>query len=286
MSQAKNRYGRVARWGLAIGLSAIWGCETGGTAAGGFRLGGNPDEEVWAIRCITLQGPERFTQAEAYAEALRRAAGLKAERVQVITDEDGTAVFYGRYRREYGPGGTADRFVPNHLQDLETIRGLRFRTADVWPFILAAMDVLPTYRSEHPEWNLATAEGHWSLHVAVFYNTDAFRARRSAAEEYCRLLREQGEPAYYHHGTVHSSVYVGTYPKSAVAEVRDENPFTGRVAVTMRIVDPEMQAAQQRYPISLHNGHTMYEVVRSGGQTQRLPAPSFPVILPKAEDSK
>lgn len=268
---------------LAVcGLTA--GCETPGPQ-GGPPLTGSRDEEVWAIRCITLHTPDRFKQAEAYAAALRKVPGLRADLVQVLSDEDGTAVYYGRYRREYGPSGPLDTFKPGARGDLETVRGLRFQGADVWPFILATMDVLPTYRPAHPEWNLAEVDGTWALHVAVFYNTNEFRARRSAAEEYCALLRARGESAYYHHGAVNSSVYLGPFPREAVTEMRQEDPLTGRVTATYRIVDPAMTEAQRRFPVSLHNGHTLYEVRRdaSGAVRSRLPAPSFPVLVPKAQ---
>jgi hypothetical protein len=112
------------------------------------------------------------------------------------------------------------------------------------------------------------------------------RSRRSAAEEYCRVLREQGEEAYFHHGAVNSSVYVGTYPPSAVAEFKTENALRGTVSTTRRIVDPNMLAAQERFPESLHNGHRFFEIIRdrdTGEVSQRLPAPSFPVVVPRAE---
>jgi hypothetical protein len=281
------RIGKLARdaalalLGSVVILAA--GCATtGGTGGWPARAA---DEEIWAVRCITLTTPDRMQRANTYAEALKKVAGLKPELVQVLSDEDGTAVFYGRYRRAYGPTGGSERFTPDHLRDMELIRSLRFAGADVWPFLLASLDVLPTYRSAHPEWNLADVEGYWSLHVAVFYNTATMRSRRSAAEQYCALLRQQGEEAYYHHGPVHSSVYVGTYPKEAVADVRRENPLTGMVQNVARIVDPRMLAAQQRFPTSTENGHTMYEIRRGadGAVQERTPTPSFPVIVPKAQ---
>lgn len=273
------------RWiGVVLGMAlSCVGCESPG---GGVSFTpGQADEEVWAIRCVTLRTPDRFKEANAYADALKKVPGLKPELVQVLTDEDGTAVFYGRFRREYGPAGATDRFTPNQLTDLETIRSLRFQGAEVWPFILASMDVLPTYRSSHPEWNLADADGYWALHVAVFYNTETLRSRRSVAEQYCALLRQQGEHAYYHHGVTHSSVCIGTYPVEAVTEVRHEDPLTGMVSTALRIVDPDMLAAQQRFPISLQNGHKVSEIIRdrSGEIKERIPTPSFPVVIPKAQ---
>ncbi len=267
----------------AIALVCL-GCETPGR--GGLAPASHPDEEVWTIRCITLRTPDQFDRANTYATALKQVQALRPDAVQVLSDEDGTAVFYGRYAREYGPAGATERFRPDHLKDLQTIRALSVQTGGgpAWPFYLADMDVLPTYRTSHPEWDLTTAEGYWSLHVAVFYNTDQFRNRRSAAEEYCALLRAQGEEAYFHHGTVNSSVYVGLFPESAVTEVRREEPLSGRAGTTSRIVDLRMLAVQQRFPTSLHNGHTLYEVSRDrdGQVKERVPAPSLPVVIPKA----
>lgn len=275
---------RIAWAGALLGLlMSAGGCEGTGRIGG---LGSGPEQEVWAIRCATLQGPDRFRRANAFAEALKKVPGLKPELVQVVGDEDGATLFYGRYRRVYGTDDPAQRYEPNHLRDLELLRALRFQGDEVWPFILATMDVLPTFRSQRPEWDLNKVDGYWALHVAVFYNTEGFRSRRSAAEEYCRLLREQGEEAYFHHGSQKSSVYVGTYLFGAVSEVRREDPLSGRVSTTMSIVDSRMQEAQQRFPISLHNGHKMFDVMRdprTGEVRERVPAPSFPVIIPRAQ---
>lgn len=246
------------------------------------------EDEWWGIRCITLTTPDRFKQAEAYADALKRVKGLQAKLVQIVHDESETAVFYGKYRRVYGPDGPTDRYEPNHLPDLELIRTLRSEAADVWPFRLASMDLLPTHRPKHPEWDVKNADGYWSLHVAVFYNTQDFRSRRTAAEEYCALLRKQGEEAYYDHGPVNSSVYVGTFPPDAVTEFRQENPLSGVVETSRRMVDERMIAAQKRFPESLQNGHKVVEVLRApdGTVKERVPVPSFPVILPKAEKER
>ena len=284
---------RIRRWslralsGLALVLAA--GCQTPGTGPGGFTSGGSSNEEdIWSIRCITLDGPQRFEQAEAYAKALKNVKRLKPDLVQVMTDEDGAHVFYGRYRRQYGGNQDVPQFRPDPRPDLDVVRALMLQAngQNTWPFILATLDVLPTYRSVHPEWNLENADGYWALHVAVFYNTEQMRTRRTAAEEYCKVLREQGEPAYFHHAAANSSVYVGTYPRGAVTNVREENPLSGTVTTKLRIVDPQMLAAQQRFPHSTQNGYEFYEIIRdpaTGEVRDRIPTPSFPVITPKAQ---
>ncbi|MBK9119590.1 MAG: hypothetical protein IPM18_08305 [Phycisphaerales bacterium] len=277
---------------LSVGGLTLCGCETtgGGTASGGGLLGGSPAEEIWSIRCITLTGPQRHALADQYLEALRRVNGLRRNLVSVVHDDDGAHVFYGRYRRVYAPDGTPVGYEPDVSRDLRFIQELALQTSlaqEVLPFRLASMDVLPTFRSSHPEWNLEDADGHWSLHVAVFYNTHDFQTRRSAAEEYCRLLREAGEDAYFHHGTANSSVYIGTYPAGAVRTLREQDAFSGESRTRMVIVDERMRAAQQRFPESLQNGHRFSEVVTRRGRDGRmeritLPSPSFPVVIPKA----
>ncbi len=274
---------RVASAAVLFGLLALGGgCQTSG---GGWTFGPQPEEDVWAIRCITLHGPGRFKEAEGYAAALKRVGGLKPDLVQVLSNEEDTTVFYGRYQRVYEGDKAAEAFRPNHLHDMETIRSLRLESREVWPFILASMDVLPLYRSVHPEWDVANADGCWSLHVAVFYNTPTMRSRRAAAEEYCRILREQGEEAYFDHGPARSSVYIGAYPREAVAQVQRENALAGHVRSAVTIVDPRMVEAQKRFPTSSENGHDVYDIVRdpqTGEVKQRIPHASFAVVLPQA----
>lgn len=255
----------------------------GGLLEGLF--GGDKDDEVWAIRCITYQGTDQYARAERVAEALKKVSGLKADLVQVLADEEGTSVYYGRYRRRFSSGNKEERWEPDAKRDLELIRKLQPQGTSDWPFLLATMDVLPTYRSSKPEWDLNNADGYWTLHVAVFYNTETMTGRRRAAEEYCRILREQGEPAYFHHGTANSSVYVGAFPKSSVQAVRKEDALAGQVTTVNRIVDPKLRELAERFPRSLHNGHEMFEVLRdpkTGEVQQRIPTPSFLAIMPKA----
>lgn len=262
---------------------AVVGCAHGG--AGGLRPRPS-DEDVWAIRCVSLQGTDGPRRAAAYAAALKQVPNLKPDLVQVIGDEDGTAVYYGRYARNYGTDDPQEMYRPSHLRDLETIRSLRYQGREVWPFLLATMDVLPTYRPAHPEWDLNHVEGYWSVHVGAFENTRDFHARRSAAEQYCALLREEGHEAYFHHGPAISSVYVGVFPEDAVVEVQRENPLTGVLRAGIEIVDPQMKKAMETFPHSLHNGGTAYNIIRdprTNEVKERVPTPSFPVRTPAGQ---
>ncbi len=274
----------VIGWMLVAGLGGLWlaGCASGG---GGWTVSPQPagEEEIWAIRCVTLQGPQQMERAERYADAIRQVPNLDPKLVRVLADDDGTAVYYGRYRRVYDSETGNPRYEPDPGRDLEMIRALRFEGSDVWPFILASMDLLPTYQPTHPEWNLARQAGFWTLQVGVFYNTGTFRSRRSAAEKYCAELRAQGEEAYYHHGPAQSSVTIGLFPRGAIARVQQEHPLSGKVTLTTEVVEPRIIELQKEYPFNLHNGHKMYDIVhdpRTGEVKERVPLPSFPVMLP------
>ncbi|MFQ5806258.1 MAG: hypothetical protein ACE5I3_07405 [Phycisphaerae bacterium] len=250
------------------------------------------DEDVWAIRCLTLSGPNRFRVANSYADALKKVGGLKPELVRIFHEAGESVVYYGRYRRLYNAKNGTEAFRPGHLDDLDLIRRLSLNVPDpavgtrtVWPFRLATMDTLPTGRGAHPEWLLSNAPGYYSLQVAVFYNTEGMRQRKYAAEEYCKLLREQGEEAYYHHGRVNSSVCIGAFPEEAIQTFQYPDPLTGAIRVKSKIVDERVLALQRKFPHNLHNGSTFYEITRDPktGREHRDPHTSFAVEIPRAE---
>jgi hypothetical protein len=276
---------------LAALALLIAGCETlGGATAMGPADG--DDEDIWAIQCLSLDGPNRFELARSYADALKKVNGLKPELVQVFHESGQSGVYYGRYRRRYDPRTDTESFRPDHLRDFDLIRHLSMSVQDpaggsriVWPFRLATMGTLPVGRGSHPEWLLTNAPGYYSLQVGVFYNTGAMRSRKYAAEEYCKLLREQGEEAYYHHGAVNSSVCIGSFPEEAIQTFQQTDSLTGIIEVTAKIVDERLLALQRKYPDNLHNLHKFYDVSvdpRTGKKT-RSPHTSFAVEIPRAE---
>ncbi|MBI5865284.1 MAG: hypothetical protein HZB38_12390, partial [Planctomycetes bacterium] len=183
-----------------------------------------------------------------------------------------------------------ETYKPDPQSDLQMIRQL---SVDVvvdgvsraqWPFRLATLVDLPPPPSKHPEWELKNAKGYWSLQVGVFYNTPDMSSRRFAAEEYCRLLREKGEEAYFDHGAVHSCVFVGAFPKEAIQTFSRKNPLTGIQEVASRIVDEKMLALQRKpdFLYNAENGMIMYDVSQDPqtGKKVREPRYSFAVQIP------
>ena len=127
------------------------------------------------------------------------------------------------------------------------------------------------------------ARGAWSLHVAVFYNTKDMKQRKKAAVEYCKLLRQQGEEAYYHHGPVNSSVCIGAFPERALRNVKVEDPYSGVMNVKTKIVDERLLKLKEKYPVSLENGHKINQIQRGsdGKVEKRVALESFVVEIPK-----
>lgn len=293
---SRGQTGAVPRGAPCARLAAIAGCALIllvlpiliGCEPAGLRT--NPDEDIWTIHCCSTAGPEGPAIAARFAAALRQVSGLRADRVQVSEQEEGTAIYYGLYRREYDDRSGIARYQPDPSKDLELIRSLylsnsRLRPDDPanWPFRLASMQELPDTRSGDPAWDLSNQKGYWSLQVGVFYNTEQMRRRKSAAQEYCRLLREQGEEAYFYHGPDKSSVCIGLFPKDAIKEIRHVDPLTGVPSFWNVIVDERMQELQKKYD-HVENGHVMKDVVRNPqtGEKEATPIKPFAVKLPSA----
>jgi hypothetical protein len=266
----------------------LCGCDSsGGSSSGGGGLFGSPQgaEDRYAIRCAALGGSDHVRQANWLADALRKTKALRANLVLVDHQTAESVVYYGNYRKVYDPRIQTDRFEPDVNPDLEIIRNLAVPGSNYAPFLLATIDLLPLEKPSNPSWDLARKDGYYSLHVAAFFNEGEMRSRRFAAEEYCRILREQGEEAYYHHGPSVSSVTIGIFPNDAIAEIRKEEQLTGVIKYESRIVDARMLTLQRKHPVSYQNGTIRYEVLRdrTGKVVGRDPTPSFPVVLPKME---
>ncbi|MBL8879975.1 MAG: hypothetical protein JNG88_12720 [Phycisphaerales bacterium] len=276
------------------------GCETPSASGGGSSasmpslFGPAPIEEPWAVRCITLRGADRFRYAKRYEELLKQVKELDPALVQVLHDESASTVYYGRYKRNWNPSTGKATYQPDHQRDLHMIQTLAFSDSSVWPFKLASMEALPVGGAEKPEWDLRGAKGVWSLQVAVFYNSEQMNSRKHAALEYCKLLREQGYEAYYHHGIANSSVTIGAFPREALQSIEKDlgvDPTTGTnvKGVQSRIVDERMLDLQRKFPNNTENGHIFYEIIRdpqTGEVKQRIPRASFPVEIPRRGQSE
>lgn len=262
---------------LALALLAI------GVVAPAARA----EDEVWAIRCVALDGPDRAREAKRYADALKKVRGLDPELVAIQEAPRESVVFYGRYQRAFS-FSKQPNYRPDPKKDLELIRSLSMQAKgadgkmkDIWPFQMATVESLPKI-SDIARWEIHNAPGKYSLQIGVFYNTEGMNKRQEAAEEYCKLLRQQGEEAYFNHGASMSIVTIGSFGEEAIKTEQREDPLTGRLKVTSKIVDERFLKLQEKYPNNLHNGHMFYDVVDQPGKGRsREPHVSFAVEIPR-----
>lgn len=276
-------------------LLAVAGVVAGAGERGLFDFGKKEPpaavEDAWAVRCLSVRGSERFKIVDKYAAALKTVKGLDAKLVLPIHGDEDSVLYYGRYQRTLNSATQQPEYRPNPAKGLDLIQSLNVSNSNLvpndpnnWPFRMATIAQLPAGASTHPEWNLDNATGYWSLHVAVFYNTDQMTQRKSAAVEYCELLREQSVEAYFHHGSDKSSVTVGIFQADAVVDVQDEDALTGNLRVACKIAEPRIAELQKKFPHSHENGHLISQRTQdptAAGGYKKTPTPSFIIRLPK-----
>lgn len=285
-----TKYAKLRLNTLAAATLATLLATTIANADGGlFGIGRNDaDKEYWAIRCLSAAGPNRFTILDQYAEALKKVDKIKDRKVVVIHDDNESSLYYGKYERVYNSKTASHSYKPDPTKELNYIRNIyvqntRLAENDVnnWPFRYATIARLPTGDSAHPEWDLTRAAGYWTLQVAVFYNSDQMTQRKAAAVQYCKVLRDQGHEAYYHHSNEKSSVCVGLFPRDAVRQVKETNKLTGLVHVSYKLADKRIDELQRKFPHNMENGHVVYEVRDGFGKRKKNAIPSFVVKCPK-----
>lgn len=266
---------RIVAGLVVAALATVWfitaGCDGTGRSAGPGLFGPAGDPEKWAIRCLRLEGPDHAQTAEALAGMLRQVKELNARAVRVSSDETGSSVLYGEYRRvPAGRGSDQLVFPPDYQRDIALIRSLTNGLST--PFLGAEPQLVDSGRqSERPEWEATRASATHSLLVAVFYNTEGFQQRKEVAEQYTAMLREEGFTAYYYHEQVKSFVFVGDFNASDVV-LTPEGPRPGpRVEQLIARREAEFRYFTQ-------NGH-IHKVVE--GPDRLISPPTQVVRLPK-----
>ena len=155
-------------------------------------------------------------QIEQIAETLRNTRGVRADEVFITDDRDGfTRLYYGSYDRRTDRK-TGKRTMPRKLtKDLKLIKELGTGPGEYY-FLRAMVVRMPTPDVGDPEWNLAKADGVYTLQVGVFEPLEEFWQYKQAAVDFCELLRGKGYEAYYYHTDSASMVTVGTFGDDAV----------------------------------------------------------------------
>ena len=263
----------------------------------------------FTISCQAISGPNHVELANALKANLVKATPLKDW--YVIHEESQSVVYHGFYK-------SIDRSNPKESQrahnDLKTIQSLTNGSGErIFPHSYIVEVTTPDPQAP-AEWDLANANGYWSLQIAAYKDSPK---RKQYAVDAVREARAQGIPAYYLHGPNTSMVFVGAWPRSAVkeqdestgqtpdptqpllvlsqalpanapTEFRDaEGNLVRALAPRMEPLDPSLIEAMHRYPNNVVNGEIIINKVRDDatGQVQEIADPSFLVAVPQKQPS-
>ena len=266
--------GLVLLAGMLI-LSA--GCQQTSEGQWELKSWGPPEQdkgEPWTILCLETYGPEGRRPVELLADALRKTQGLKPDSVRVADVGDTHRLYYGTYYRQRDANTGEYRIPPELRRDMSYIRELA--SGPSYPFLLCLPVPQESDQVGPPEWDLRRAPGDFTLLVAVYADMPE---RREAAVEHVRLLREQGEEAYYYHYMSKSHVCVGSFVDSS-------GDTSGRGVP--RIDDPALRQARRKHPDFIYNGQYISNVNRdsAGNITSKTRQPTRLVRIPKGQDGE
>jgi hypothetical protein len=268
-----------------------------------------PGDAQYTISCHAMSGPNHVEIANALKANLIKQTPLKDW--YVIHEETQSVIYHGFYK-------SIDRSNPREQQraqgDLKMIQGLTNAAGDRIFAHSYIVEVTTPDPQAPPEWNLANANGYWSLQIAAYKDSPK---RKQFAVDAVREARKEGIPAYYLHGETTSMVFVGAWPRSAVKE-QDEStanaadptqpllvlnqplPSGGptefrdvegnrvrALAPRLEPLDPSLIEALQRYPNNVVNGELIVNKVKDplSGQIQEVADPSFLVVIPQKQTS-
>jgi len=259
---------------LTLCLAAGSACENpGGSGKGLFGgLGSGDAKEKWTIRCLRAEGPDHEEQGQWLANMLKQVRNLDARMVRVVTDAAGTTIYYGEYVKVPQKGTSTRAFPPEFQKDIGLIRQLGVNQQLM--FAGAKPELLD--KGESPgrnEWDVAFAKGTYTLQIGVFYNTPTFHERKWAAEEYVRILREEGISAYYRHQPGRTFVFVGDFYDSDLIGTWPDAKFGPTIEKFIAQREDELRHM-------LENG---YPVKHGTGNGQMIVPPSILIPVPHDE---
>ena len=274
--------------GLIFAFLTLSGCATTAAgppkAAGKSAARGAPKSSgrgpAWTILALELHGPTSTGDVQRFAETLKGTPGIRADEVFVREEAGAARLYYGNYVwPEAKKGGRTPMPAPLR-NDLAMLKQLGDSAGG--RYFLRAMPVrMPTANVGNPDWALTNAKGLYTLQVGVFEPAGDFTEYKEAAAEFCKLLREQGHEAYYHHTDAASMVTVGSFGREAIIQPADKKAAS-RGAVAVPVYHPNIIAMQQKELLkhNLLNGGIQYVRKPDGS---RVPIMSRLVEIPKSQ---
>lgn len=227
------------------------GAQVGGQdrAARDRRAADPTGGQGWAIRMHAYGGPDRMKKAQDLVQRLQTVSQLKRLYVE---DARGVAtIFYGRFDD------------PQDVRAQTTLDDIRSVTInDRKPFADAQLVALVgSGRIFADPFDLKQFVGYYSVQVG-FYDQNYPGNFRRAAEEAARVLRADGDEAYFYHGPVRSIVTIGLFTRAQAFNVVD-NPLAP--GSTIEKWSTPVREIADKYPYNLGNGLTMIQSI--GGHT-------------------
>ncbi|MDX2130837.1 MAG: hypothetical protein SFY69_02145 [Planctomycetota bacterium] len=234
----------------------------------GARDADSPDP-TWTIVLSTIPASQEGLEVMRTVATVRQQAGLPEARL--LRRGRSTVVAYGSY-----PSATDERA----RADLARVRAIELNGERPFEHAVLAPPAFEGVQGGRPELDLAGVRARrggdalYTLQVAAYERsdgkdpTDADLAEiRAAAEKAAETLRADGADAYYWHGPRRSMVTVGIFGPADHDVLRPERD------------SPALRAARSKHPLNLVNGRPL--LVRTRGQTESTPQPSFLVAIPE-----
>jgi hypothetical protein len=193
---------------------------TSGPAASGPAASGAPGKSgvtqiptnaQWTIWCQKFSGPSHVFTSDAVKQQM--IAETKLPDWYVIHGDSDSTLYYGFYAAWDSSKDPAEaKRAKSALAGVSAVVDSTGKPRFEHPTLVPIDSPDP---NAHPEWNLASAKGMFSIEIMAFVG---FPQRKAEAEDVTAQLREKGEEAYYYHGESISVVTIGAWPSAAIKE--------------------------------------------------------------------
>lgn len=262
-SRMTNRFDQVVTtWWMMVALSVALGCEPQirvirpsfatlreladpPVPNAADRQTPTPVPGGWSIELESFDGPNRIERARRRVRQLETEAAIPDLRIQ---DIDSIATI--RQGRFHDPGGTAAQ------KTLRKARGLK--VGDSNPFADAILSAhIQSDRVVLDPLDLKQHVGFHSLQIG-YYDEQFGTQFRIAAEDAARVLRADGEEAFFYHGQNMSMVTIGLFTDNDFVK----QGVAGNSGSLISAYGPRIRALQKKYPFNLSNGRTLIEKVQ------------------------
>ena len=277
---------------FAFAIASLSGCATtdagqpkSGSGGSSIRSAAKSSTRgpAWTILALELHGPTSSRDAKRFADTLKSTPGIRADEVFIHEEPGASRLYYGTYGWPESKKGGRTPMPAQLRNDLAMLKQLGDSAGG--RYFLRAMPIrMPTADVGNPDWALTNAKGLYTLQVGVFEPAGDFTEYKEAAAEFCKLLREQGHEAYYHHTDAASMVTVGAFGRDAIIQPHHDKKAAGPGVVAVPTYHPKIIAMQQQELLkhNLLNGGIQY--VRKPDGT-RVPIMSRLVEIPQAQKS-